>query len=160
MTKVHVDLPNHWMVGGESLWATAVEGEPEHYKVENVPYFTYGIAIGDVVRAVSTADHPREVVSVVRPAGHLTIRVMFKDGVGHEQQVELLQALHEEHGVRMEKAFPQFWALSVEEDKSEAVLESLRAARDDEVLDLESGEQRVDGNFDADPDDDPDDDGE
>lgn len=149
MVKIHVDLPNHSMCAGESLWGSPVEGEPEHYTVENVPYFAYGVALGDVVRAVSTADHPRELVSVVRPGGALTLRVLFDDGVGHEEQVELLQALHEEHGLRMEKGFPQFWALSVEESKSEAVLEMLRAHHEHGRLDLENGEQRVEGNFDA-----------
>jgi hypothetical protein len=155
MTKIHVDLPNHFMVGGESLWGSPVEGEPEHYKVENVPYFVYGVALGDIVRAVSTADHPREIVSLVRPGGQLTLRVMFDDGVDHEQQVALLKPLCDEHGVRVEKGYRHFWALSVEEATCEPVLEILRAARDEDgLLQLESGEQRVEGSFDADPDED------
>lgn len=152
MTKIHVSLPNHWMAGGESLWAKPVEGEPEHFEVQNIPYFTYGISIGDVVRAVRSADHPREVVAVVRPAGNLTIRVMFAQDVEHERQVELLQPLCDDHGVRVEKGFPQFWALSVEEAKCEPALEVLRVAREKGLLDMESGEQRVEGSFDADPD--------
>lgn len=152
MTKVHVSLPNHWMVGGESLWASPVEGEPEHYRIENIPYFAYGVALGDVVRAVRTDDHPREAVEVVRPSGNLVFRVMFDDAVDHERQVEILRALREEHGIGMEKAFDRLWALSVPREAVEAVDERLVALQEERVLDLETGERRVEGSFDADPD--------
>lgn len=152
MTKVHVSLPNHWLVGGESLWVSPVEGEPQHYTVENVPYFAYGIALGDVVRAVSTAEHPLEAVAVVRRSGSMSYRVMFAEYVDSDRQVDFLKPLHEEHGVSMEKGFPQYWALNVPGDAVEAVAEKLRALRDEKILDLESGDQRVEGSFDADPD--------
>jgi hypothetical protein len=30
LTKVHVDLPNHWGTGGESLWARHLGGDLYH----------------------------------------------------------------------------------------------------------------------------------
>ncbi len=151
MTKVHVSLPNHWAVGGESLWATPVEGEPEHYRVENIPYYVYGVALGDVVRAVDTAEHPREIVAVVRPSGGLTYRLFFDEGVDDRRQVEILRSIHEEHGVRMEKGFPQFWALNLPAEALDPVVAILDRLREEGVLEMESGHPRAEGSFDAEP---------
>jgi hypothetical protein len=34
LVKLHIDLPNHWAIGGESMWATPLEND--HYQLENV----------------------------------------------------------------------------------------------------------------------------
>ena len=66
LTKIFVALPNHWAGHGtETLWARKV-GDDLH-RLESVPFFAYGLAYGDVVRAefahlgaVSTDFRPKE----------------------------------------------------------------------------------------------------
>lgn len=36
LTKVHIDLPNHWWFKGESLWVKNL-GNNE-YEIRNIPY--------------------------------------------------------------------------------------------------------------------------
>jgi hypothetical protein len=47
LTQVHIDLPNHWAVGGEAMWARALGGN--RYRIENVPFYAYGLNFYDVV---------------------------------------------------------------------------------------------------------------
>jgi len=153
MTKVHVSLLNHWMCAGESLWASPVEGEPEHFKLENVPYFTYGLALGDVVRAVETADHPREVVSIIQPSGHRTLRIAFTDKADEGSAKAVIEDLHTRFKVRVERGSGPLWAVSVPPEADyEECCDVLRGhAIEDEILDFESGDAYEDGNFDAVP---------
>ena len=37
LVKIHVDLPNHWATGGESMWATPLGFDL--YRIENVPFY-------------------------------------------------------------------------------------------------------------------------
>ena len=76
LTKVYVDLPNHWATGGESMWA--VDLGDDLYEIRNVPFYAYNLNVGDVVFA--TADSPDlkpEVRRVVRRSGHRTMRLFF-----------------------------------------------------------------------------------
>lgn len=34
LTKLHIDLPNHWATGGESLWARSL-GDDLYEEIEN-----------------------------------------------------------------------------------------------------------------------------
>lgn len=51
LTKIHVDLPNHWATSGESLWV--VEIGPDHYEIRNLPVYAYSLNLADVVEARS-----------------------------------------------------------------------------------------------------------
>ena len=94
LCKVHVDLPNHWAIGGESLWATELGNDL--YRLENVPFHAYGLNFLDVVRATpDTDDAIPEIREVVEPSGRKTVRVMFEDAVDRERQAELLDGLAE-----------------------------------------------------------------
>ncbi len=52
--KVHVDLPNHWAIGGESMWAEPLGNDL--YKIENVPFYAYGLNYQDTVRATPESE--------------------------------------------------------------------------------------------------------
>ena len=155
LTKIHVDLPNSPMCGGESLWASPIDGEPEHFKLENIPYFTYGLAIGDVVRAVETAEHPREVVSVVRPSGNRTLRVAFTDKATEDSAKAVIEDLCARFEVKVERGMGVLWAVSVppEADYEECCDVLRGAAVEDGILDFECGDSFEDGSFDARPED-------
>src|SRR5262245_56299849 len=78
LTKVHIDLPNHWWFKGESLWARPLGDDL--YEIHNVPFCAYDINCRDVVRA--TADGPDlkpEIREVVRRSGNRTLRIIFQD---------------------------------------------------------------------------------
>jgi uncharacterized protein DUF4265 len=61
----------------ESMWALLLP-EPDHCEIRNTPWDAYGLNWGDVVRVDwPSADVLPEVVEVVRPSGHRTIRVIF-----------------------------------------------------------------------------------
>jgi hypothetical protein len=147
MTKIHVTLHDHPMCVGESLWATPVEGEPEHYEVGNIPYFTYGINMGDVVRAVDTADHPREVVAVVRVSGNRTLRVMFSQDLLEPVAREIIAELRNDFNAKAERAMGTLFSVSVPEDRYEACCAAL-AAHGEDALIYETNEA-AEGTFDA-----------
>lgn len=62
-------MPGKW----EQLWAEKIEGD--HFRLCCVPFFAYGLALGDVVATSSTVDSPFVVSSVVAESGHTTVRV-------------------------------------------------------------------------------------
>jgi len=55
LVKLHVDLPNHWLWKGESMWVRPLGGDL--YEIENSPFCAYGLSYKDVViaRSVSPA---------------------------------------------------------------------------------------------------------
>lgn len=73
--KFHVDTPNHFLYGGESLWATHIRDDL--YSIDNIPFAAYGINTGDVVRVSQTDDTMKpEIVCVVEKCGNETIRII------------------------------------------------------------------------------------
>jgi hypothetical protein len=112
LTKVHIDLPNHWATGGESLWV--LDLGDDLYELRNVPFYAYGLNFGDVVRA--TPDNPElkpEVRAVVRPSGHQTLRVFFEKSVTEERILDLLNSLRP-LDASFERATRRYFALDLE----------------------------------------------
>lgn len=145
--KVRVDLPNHWAVGGESLWAIPL-GE-DKYRIENVPFFAYGINYQDVVYAI--ADSPElkpEIKRVVETSGHKTFRVIFEKVTDREKQVFLLESL-EQFGASYERADALNVAIDVKPTgKYNAVYDQLEEYIEQGCLSFETCEPRVEGSFD------------
>ena len=96
LTKVHVDLPNHWAAGGESFWAAELGGD--RYRIENVPCYAYGLNYHDVVEAKAAApDLKPSVLRVVERSGHRTIRILFGKDVAEEDRLVRLRSLDDLH---------------------------------------------------------------
>jgi hypothetical protein len=130
LTKIVVDLPNHWAAGGEGIWAKPLGDD----LYEIVPFHAYGLNFGDVVRAVEPApDKKPLVLEVIRPSGHRTLRVFFPDSVPEDQRLELLRSL-EPLGAEFERATAGYFALDVH------------------LLEYETCEPRAAGRFDEGPD--------
>lgn len=71
-----VDLAQHGMPGRrEQLWAHT--DDERVFELCCIPYFTYGLALGDLV----SWDTESEAVEVVSPSGRRVIRVAFMDRV-------------------------------------------------------------------------------
>ncbi|WP_158237282.1 hypothetical protein [Aquimarina sp. MAR_2010_214] len=47
LEKIHIDLPNHWTIGGESFWAILLGNDL--FRLENVPFYSYGFNFHDIV---------------------------------------------------------------------------------------------------------------
>ena len=150
LTKVHVDLPNHWATGGESLWARALGGD--RFAIENVPFYAYDLNFGDIVEARATAPELKpSVLRVVERSGHRTIRVFFRDGVAEEERLRHLQSLKEFH-VTFERCSERYFALDLDPEASiDAVRDRLNECEGEGLLEYETCEPRVAGSFDAAP---------
>src|SRR5215471_4834417 len=75
MVKIRFELePGAWHGSGtETLWATPVG--PNQYRLENVPFFAFGVSWEDVVLAKQDGPH-RVFVEVLLRGGHSTYRLL------------------------------------------------------------------------------------
>lgn len=80
----------------ETLWATPVA--PHQYRLENSPFFAYGVSWLDIVEAHSAGDATFPVFTrVVRPSGHRTLRLILQppadEAAASQAVLERLKAL-------------------------------------------------------------------
>jgi hypothetical protein len=60
----------------ETLWADPADA-PDAYTLDNVPWYAYGVSLGDVVEAHAVADGMLEMTRVLRKSGNRTLRVLL-----------------------------------------------------------------------------------
>lgn len=147
LTKVHIDLPNHWATGGESMWAKLIA--EDRYRLENVPFYAYGLNFHDIVRAsAEPSDTILEIREVARSSGHTTLRCYFENAISKEQQNEFFDAL-EPFGTTVERADAKLVAIDVKANGSfNDVYDQLTRWEEDGILAFETCETRVEGSFD------------
>ena len=150
LTKVHVDLPHHWAVGGESLWARELGGD--RFRIENVPFYAYDLNFGDVVEARPLAAGQKpSVLRVVTRSGHATLHVMFDEQLTEARYFEFLDALRP-LAVSYERCTQRYFALDLEPEASiNAVRDRLDEWEAEGLLAYETCEARVPGSFDSVP---------
>jgi hypothetical protein len=146
-TKIHVDLPNHWATGGESLWAEHLGSD--RYRLENVPFYAYDLNFHDIVEARAASPELRpSVLRVIERSGHQTLRVFFEEGVPEAERIARLQSLTSLH-VSFERCNARYFALDLEPGASmDSVRERLDHWEREGVLAYETCEARVPGSFD------------
>lgn len=147
LTKVHIELPNHWATSGEAIWARSLGSQ--RFRIENVPFYAYGLNYGDVVEAVQEApDRKPSVVRVLERSGHQTVRVFFEKAVEEKERLRLLDAL-QDLGVIYERCSLRYVALDLDPDAS---LSQVRTTLDQwqagGLADYETCEPRAPGSFD------------
>jgi len=147
LIKVHIDLPNHWGTGGESLWARDLGDDL--YEIDNVPFYAYGINYNDVVRAIAKSpDLKPEVLEVVRHGGHRTLRIMFMNKRPAEEQAPYLSQIRKLGG-NPERATDYYLSIDIPPAADYRTLcDLLSNFQDGDVLDYETCEERVAGSFD------------
>src|SRR5437868_6703620 len=93
LCKIVVELGYHWSgIGGEGIWARPKGGDL--YEVDNIPFYAYGLNVGDVVRAVAPNPDMKPVVhGVERASGHRTLRVHFAGSTAEPERVLMLRGL-------------------------------------------------------------------
>jgi Domain of unknown function (DUF4265) len=78
----------------ETLWATPVGGD--RYRLENSPFFAYGVSWQDVVEARAGEDGVLDYVRRIEKSGNRTIRVIFPDyKINDHQGAGVLAALRD-----------------------------------------------------------------
>ncbi len=147
LVKVFIDLPNHWAISGESIWAKPLEND--EYEIRNTPFYAYGLNWGDIVKAVSLDPTLKpEVREVVRPSGNRTLRLYFKKNLDHRSQLQLLEEICK-LGLSYERANEILIALDIpSESDYGAICDHLWALENDGVLEYETCEPRIEGSFD------------
>lgn len=154
LTKVLVSLAHHW-AGFTSESMTALPLGGDRYELRSYPFHAYGLALGDVVRAVAPAPASMPVVlEVVKPSGHLTLRVFFPESTTPEDGARMLDGLGPK--TSWQRFDEQLVALDLAPG---ADLAAVRALLDDfearELLYYETCEVRVPGSFGSPPDEEP-----
>lgn len=98
----------------ETLWAEPVGNG--HFRLDNAPFFAYGVSADDVVAADAT-EHEGifEFRDVVERAGNRTVRLAFVDEEAATRRPEVLETLVE-LGCSYEGANPNYIAITVPGD--------------------------------------------
>ena len=150
LVKIHIDLPHHWAIGGESMWAEDLGND--RYRICNVPFHAYGLNYKDIVIAKpqSNGQIP-EIIEVVERSGNETLRLYFNESISREEQVKILDEVCE-IGASYERADGVFVAIDIDHHgKYGEVYDHLQNLEDDEKLSFETCEMRILGSFDDEP---------
>ena len=147
LKKIHVDLPNHWAIDGESMWAEELGNDL--YRIENVPFHAYGLNYRDVVRAApDSSETIPEIREVVEPSGRRTIRVFFDKAVDQVAQSKLLDEF-KQYDASYEPANDRLIAIDIKSEGSYgAVYDQLEEWIEAGLLEFETCEARAPGSFD------------
>jgi Domain of unknown function (DUF4265) len=151
LTKVHLDLPNHWWFKGESLWAKDLGGDL--YEIQNVPFCAYGLNCKDVVFATADApDLKPEVRSVVRRSGCRTLRLFFMQEPPDKQAQQPYLDELSTMDAWVERANARVVCVNVNPTADyDAICQHLTQLEASEVLEYETCEERIPGSFDDAP---------
>jgi hypothetical protein len=146
LVKVHIDLPNHWLHKGESMWAKPLGNDL--YEIHNVPFCAYGLNCRDVVLAIADApDLKPEVRSVVRRSGNRTFRLFFQRLTKEQQEPYVAEI--ERMDAWVERANEFYICINVNPTADYNSLRNLLDQRMKEgVLEYETCEERSPGSFD------------
>lgn len=145
LEKIHIDLPNHWAIGGESFWATPLGNDL--FRLENVPFYAYGLNFHDVVKATSDELIP-EIRELVELSGHQTFRVFFEKGIDRQNQEKILDSM-KELTISYERANDIYFSLDMQPNGNyQAVFDRLDELEKENILGFETCEARIEGSFD------------
>jgi hypothetical protein len=75
MVKIRFHGPHPGDV--ETLWAAPVSGDL--YRLDNSPFYAYGVSWQDVIEAQPAADEALDFVKCIRKSGNRTVRVIFQN---------------------------------------------------------------------------------
>ncbi|MEQ8415841.1 MAG: DUF4265 domain-containing protein [Imperialibacter sp.] len=150
LVKLHIELPKHWAIGGESLWAEPLGNDL--FKIQNVPFYAYGLNYCDTVVATpDSKDSAPEIRKLVEAGGHRTLRLYFNQEIGRAHQEEILKSLLT-FGATCERADARLVAIDIKPNGDYlAVFNELETYLEKEILIFETCEERAEGSFDDSP---------
>jgi hypothetical protein len=147
LDKIYIDLPNHWAIGGESFWASSLGNDL--YKLENVPFYAYGLNFHDIVKATHENDNDiPEIREIIELSGHRTFRVFFDKDIARIEQEEYLEELRD-LTISYERANDIFFSLDMQpEGNYQLVFDRLSELEEKNILGFETCESRTENSFD------------
>jgi len=149
--KIHVTFPvPNGGPGGESMWAIKTD-KPDHFKVDNLPFYAVGICCGDIVRCEENDGYPHEVVEVVERAPLKLLRIIFLDE-DEEVYLGMTKGMTDKFGTHWERAHGNFFAVTVPDESFESFFVELERLEGLEMLHFETCEQYEEGHFGPGPD--------
>jgi hypothetical protein len=118
----------------EGIWAFAL-GDGL-FRVDNVPFYAYGVNIDDIVRAEERGADVPVVAEVVRRSGHSTYRIWMEDEAASNEMLAILK----QGGCYIERADEQLAAIDIPPGPDAELLRRLIfAAREEGVWDVDEG---------------------
>lgn len=149
--KIHVTFPlENGGPGGESMWAERTD-KPNHFRVDNLPFYAMGICHNDVVRCEERDGYLHEVVEVVERAPLKLMRVIFLDE-DEEVYLGMTKGMDDKFMTNWERAHGNFFAVTVPDENFEAFFGELERLCGLELLHFETCEQYEEGHFGPGPD--------
>jgi hypothetical protein len=147
LTKLHIDLPNHWACGGEALWAESLGNDL--YAIDNIPFFAYGLNYKDIVRARAAEPSLKpEIEAVVEPSGHRTLRIIFPESNTEAESLAFVTSLTS-FGAGFENNNGTHFAIDIPPDGDyDGLCRYLMDSEHQGLLRYETGEARIPGSFD------------
>jgi Domain of unknown function (DUF4265) len=113
---VEVDLEAFGMPGRREQLSTSPIA-PDRFEVGCIPFFTYGIALGDVVSARKGDDAAWVMEGVVTRSGHRTVRLAIESAARAQELHEHLHTLVAETGLAHEWHGSGYVAIDIPPDK-------------------------------------------
>src|SRR5690349_9936067 len=95
----------------ETLWADPVG--PHQYRLDNSPFWAYGVSWQDVVEAHPDSDGMLRMTRVVEKSGHRTVRVILKSGVDESSDSQSIMDGVRALGATYEGMKPTYLAIDI-----------------------------------------------
>lgn len=148
MVKIHITFPRQSEMGGpagEYMWAEKTD-KPDHFKVNNLPFYAYGVCYKDIVRCEATDDYQNEVVEVVEYSQLTLFRVFFviED---EETYLGITKGMDDKFGTNWERAQGNLFSVTVPDENAQAFFDELDRLHDKGLLHFETCQQRSEDHF-------------
>ena len=94
----------------ESVWA---EGNGSgNFRIDNIPFFTYGISHNDIVSAKLNEENLLFFQKIIKRGGHSTLRLFFKSKLSEQEKQFEMDKLNK-RGAVVERATESLFAIDV-----------------------------------------------
>jgi len=98
----------------ETIWATTIDPEKGHYRIDNIPFYVPELACGDIVFAEYDDDEGRLTYrETVEYSGNSTVQVVIMD---HSKNPEEIRKLFEEMGCESEGTGSSYFVMDIPAD--------------------------------------------
>lgn len=122
----------------EQLWARKID--ESHFELCCIPFFTYHLALGDVVRTEPRGERQYVVAEVTQPSGRFVFRVWF--GGTTEPRQDILNELESLGGLLEWSSYNLLAVDAIDTDHAQLIADYLKACAAEERLVFEPGKTR------------------
>ena len=95
----------------ETLWANRVG--PDLYRLDNSPFWAYGVSWKDVIEARPDPDGQLRMTRVAEKSGHRTVRVVFRPDLDESPEVQAVLDGLDALGATYERMNPRYVAVDI-----------------------------------------------